>query len=68
MPETKDIDVAMDIRKYSEIVLRTDKAIRSHYDFSKGKLHDCYVPACGAQVHGFCPGAGSIQANDIEKG
>ena len=68
VPETKDIDVAMDIRKYSEIVLRTDKAIRSHYDFSKGKLHDCYVPACGAQVHGFCLGAGSIQANDIEKG
>ena len=40
LPISRDVSYDMDIRKFKEMVVRTDQPICSYYDFSKGKRPD----------------------------
>lgn len=70
LPISHDIrpDLDIDIRKFKEMVVRTDKAIRTYYDFSKGKRRDLSTPNYGQKVQGEFFGAGSLNASDMESG
>ena len=70
LPISHDIrpDLDIDIRKFKEMVVRTDKAIRTYYDFSKGKRRDLSTPSFGQKMQGEFFGAGSLNASDMESG